>query len=195
MDVIVRSKNLVVSDSLRQFIGKKVEKLGRYLSGQLQAEVELERLRARQPRERHVAQLTLRAGSWILRAEDAGVTARAAVSAAVDKLSRQAVRYKDRLHGQPKGGVAAAARPTVRRAPVTTLPPENGEVESAETSRERIVRVKRFPVRAVDLADAVMQLELLDHDFYVFLNRESGEINVLYRRRDGTYGLLQPEVP
>jgi putative sigma-54 modulation protein len=102
-----------------------------------------------------------------------------------DKLERQVRRYRgrqiDRWHGQIKNSHA--------EAPVVAEP---FVVEEAEEIEARIVRTKQFQMKPMSAEEAVLQMELLDHDFFVFTSADTGDINVVYRRRDGDYGLIEP---
>jgi putative sigma-54 modulation protein len=188
MQLILKGKNVEITDWLRQYVEKKVNKLDRYLPDIHEARVELSVQKTRSSQDRQVAQLTVRSNGAILRAEERTDDMFAAIDAVVDKMHRQIARYKgkriDRWQGQ---------RPY--RSDVE-LPPVEEEVmeELAEAQERRIVRVKRFAVSPMDEEEAIEQMELLGHDFFVFFNPNTGTLNVLYRRKDGNYGLLEPEV-
>lgn len=188
MQLILKGKNVEITDWLRQYVEKKVNKLDRYLPDIHEARVELSVQKTRSSQDRQVAQLTVRSNGAILRAEERTDDMFAAIDAVVDKMHRQIARYKgkriDRWQGQ---------RPN--RSEVE-LPPVDEEVleDLAEAQERRIVRVKRFAVSPMDEEEAVEQMELLGHDFFVFFNPNTGTLNVLYRRKDGNYGLLEPEV-
>jgi putative sigma-54 modulation protein len=179
MQLIVQGKNVEVTDWLQQYVEKKVRKLGRRLPEAQEARVELAVHNARSSGDRHVVQVTLRSNGTILRAEERSADMRASIDAVLDKMVRQIDRYK----GKRSRGRARAQRS--RQALVAEEPePELGE----------IVRVKRFPVTAMTPQEAVEQMELLGHDFFVFYNADNEELNVVYRRQDGNYGLLEPEI-
>jgi putative sigma-54 modulation protein len=188
MQLILKGKNVEITDWLREYVEKKVNKLDRYLPDIHEARVELSVQKTRSSQDRQVAQLTVRSNGAILRAEERTDDMFAAIDAVVDKMHRQIARYKgkriDRWQGQ-----------RLNRSEVE-LPPVDEEVleELAEVQERRIVRVKRFAVSPMDEEEAVEQMELLGHDFFVFFNPNTGTLNVLYRRKDGNYGLLEPEV-
>jgi putative sigma-54 modulation protein len=188
MQLILKGKNVEITDWLRQYVEKKVNKLDRYLPDIHEARVELSVQKTRSSQDRQVAQLTVRSNGAILRAEERTDDMFAAIDAVVDKMHRQIARYKgkriDRWQGQ---------RPN--RSEVELSPVDEEVLEDlAETQERRIVRVKRFAVSPMDEEEAVEQMELLGHDFFVFFNPNTGTLNVLYRRKDGNYGLLEPEV-
>jgi putative sigma-54 modulation protein len=188
MQLILKGKNVEITDWLRQYVEKKVNKLDRYLADIHEARVELSVEKTRSSQDRQVAQITVRGNGAILRAEERTDDMFAAIDAVVDKMHRQIARYKgkriDRWQGQGPG-----------RGEVE-MPPLDEEVleELAKEQERRIVRIKRFAVSSMDEDEAIEQMELLGHDFFVFYNPNSGMLNVLYRRRDGNYGLLEPEV-
>lgn len=177
MQVIVQGKNVEVSEWLRQYVEKKVGKLNRRLPGIQEARVDLRVQNARDADERNVAQITLRRDGVLLRAEERSADLQTSIDMVLDKMVRQIDRFKGR---RARGRVRApAAEP---------------EAEAAEPPAGKIVRTKRFPVTAMTPDEAIDQMELLGHDFFIFFNADQQEINVVYRRQDGNYGLLEPEV-
>ena len=188
MQVILKGKNIEITDWLREYVEKKVNKLDRYLPDIQEARIELSVQKTRSSQDRQVAQITVRSNGIILRAEERTDDMFAAIDAVVDKMNRQVARYKgkrvDRWQGQ------RVNRPDVE------LPPIGEEVmeELAEEQERSIVRVKRFVVSPMDEDEAIEQMELLGHDFFIFFNPNSGKLSVLYRRKDGNYGLLEPEL-
>ena len=188
MQIILKGKNVEITDWLREYVDKKVNKLDRYLPDIQEVRVELSVQKTRSSQDRQVAQLTVRSNGLILRAEERTDDMFAAIDAVVDKMHRQIARYKgkqlDRWQGQ-----------ALKRAE-TELPPLDEDIleELAEEQTRRIVRVKRFAVSPMNEEEAIEQMELLGHDFFVFFNPNSGRMSVLYRRKDGNYGLLEPEL-
>jgi putative sigma-54 modulation protein len=179
MQLIVQGKNVEVSDWLRQYVEKKMGRLGRRLPGIHEARVELSVQNARNQGDRHVVQVTLRSNGTILRAEERSADMQTSIDTVLDKMVRQIDRYKGkRARGRTRGG-ASAARILA---------------ETDEAGIGKIVRTKRFPVTAMTPNEAADQMELLGHDFFIFYNGDAEELNVIYRRQDGNYGLLQPEI-
>ncbi len=182
MQVNITGKNLEVTDSLRQYIEKKIGRLDRYLPNINDARVELSVENTRAAEDRQVAQVTLRTKQAMLRAEEHSADMFASIDAVRDKIQRQIE------HSRGKRWSKRAA-------------PAEGVLVTAETAEEeaveepsRITRVKRFAMVPMDEEEAVDQMELLGHDFYVFFNVNQNQINVVYRRRTGDFGLIQPEV-
>ena len=188
MQVMLKGKNIEITDWLRQYVEKKMQRFDRYLPDTSEVRIELSVQKTRSSQDRQVAQLTVRSNGAILRAEERADDMFAAIDTVFDKMHRQIARYKgkriDRWQGQ------GASREEAE------LPPLDEEAleELAEERERRIVRVKRFAVSPMDEEEAIEQMELLGHDFFVFYNPNAGRINVLYRRKDGNYGLLEPEV-
>lgn len=179
MDIQVNARNLEITPRLRQYVEKKVSKLDRYLPGLSEMRVDLAVENTRSADQRQVAQLTAWVGGTVLRAEERTNDLFAAIDAAVDKMRRQISRFKERRQERWQRGAEMG-----------------GEVEAGEEAAEEgeIVRIKRFDMVPMTPEEAIEQMELLGHQFFVFLNAEEGEINVVYRRRDGNYGLIMPEV-
>ena len=181
MQVIVTGKGMQVTDRLRDYVESKVEKLDRYLSTITEARMELASEKTRSYEDRQVAQLTVRGKGMILRAEERSGDVFTSVDMVIDKMKRQIDRYKRKKRDRLRGSKIQA--------------PEDLLTEPVEPEMEgRIVRTKRFRVAPMGAEEAVEQMELLGHSFFVFYNAEDGQINVVYRRRDGNYGLIQPEV-
>ena len=190
MQIVLKGKNIEITDWLHEYVEKKVDKLDRYMPEIQEVRVELSVEKTRSSQDRQVAQVTVRSNGLILRAEERTDDMFSAIDAVMDKMHRQIVRYKgkriDRWQGQRVGRGE------------TELPPLEEEVleELAEEQEQerRIVRVKRFAVSPMEEDEAIEQMELLGHDFFVFFNPNSGKLSVLYRRKDGNYGLLEPEL-
>lgn len=180
MNIIISGKNFEVSDPVRRHIQSKVSRLSRYLPRISEARVEIAREGTRAAQARQVVQITLVSDGAILRGEERSGDVYASLDAALDKIHRQILRYK-----------GSRLRRTSHHSRAVDSP---AELEVSEEHEPRIVRTKAFPVRPMREEEAIEQMELLGHDFFIFYNAESGRLNVLYRRRDGNYGLIEPEV-
>jgi putative sigma-54 modulation protein len=185
MEVTIRGRNIAITDRLHEYVMKKASKLDRYLPAIDEAHMDLAVEKTKSAQDRQVAQLTVRSRGAILRAEERDIDIFAAIDTVMDKMQRQISRYKDRLY---KRGERSAEKPV---AVVEEAPPPEADNELPTGT---IVRTKRFPVSPMHREEAVEQLELLGHDFFVFFDAETELISVLYRRKDGNYGLLQPEL-
>ena len=184
--VILNAKNMEVNDRLQEYVQTKVEKLDRYLDILEEARVDLNFAKtARSAKDRQVAQITLRGKGVVLRAEDRTEDIFASVDAVLDKLYRQIERYKGRRwRGRGDGRTAAEAAGASMEHEVDDL-----------TQEPEIVRRKRHQLVPMDVAEAIEQMELLGHQaFFVFLNATTNQVNVLYRRRDESLGLIETEL-
>jgi putative sigma-54 modulation protein len=182
--VEIYGRSLEVTDRIEEYVNKKVNKLDRYLPGIEEARVDLAYVKsARSANDRQVAQLTVRGKGFILRSEERADDIFTALDTALDKLQRQIERFKGkRTRGRGDGKSAAEVTPVE----VEEEPEETGPV---------IARRKQFRLSPMNEYEAIEQMILLGHeDFFIFYNADSNAINVLYHRRDGTYGLIEPEI-
>jgi len=179
MQFQVKGRNLEVSDAIRSYAEEKLGKLERQLTD---PRVELELTVERNPSitENHVAEATIWTNGPVLRAREATSDMRASIDQLVDKLERQVTRYREKRQRGRGGRAGSNGSPE-------TIPVVPGESEPV------IVKTKQFAVKPMSPEEAVLQLELVGHDFFVFRNADSGEINVVYRRRDGNFGLIEPQ--
>jgi len=180
--VEIFAHNMEAQERLRDYITKKASKLDRYLSEIEQVKIDLDYIKsARSATDRYVAQLTVRGRRALLRTEERADEIRTAFDLAIDKMQRQLERYKGK-HYRGRG-----SRPLVKEARQTE------ETVSEEPSV--ISRHKTFDLIPMSEAEALEQMEMLGHDnFFIFYNVATSKINVLYRRRDGTYGLIEPRI-
>jgi len=177
MKLIVSGKNLEVSEGLKEYVEKKIGKLDRYLPSLTEARVEFALEKTKSAAQREVVQVTLRTNGTLLRGEERASDFGTAVDIVLEKLEKQIERYKGK-HYRGRGQSERAG---------------TAEVEAEESASPRIVRTKRFRARPMTEEEAIEQMELLGHSFFVFTHRERGTISVLYRRNDGNYGLIEPE--
>ena len=185
MDLQVIGKNLEVSQSTRDYVQRKINRLVRYLPGIDDAKVEIRREKTKAPEHRFTVQITVRNRGMLLRAEERGINANAAIDMVVEVLARQIKRYKGKAIDRKDKGVSMAR--------------QMGNIETAEVSKKRatspeLVRIKHFIVKSMTVNESTEQMELLGHDFFLFVNDENGELNLIYRRKDGNYGLIVPEL-
>lgn len=177
---VLAKNNLEVSEATRDYVEKKVAKLGRYLPTLSEGKVEISREGAKLPDQRFTVQVTLDSKGVLIRAQEKSKDVRAAVDKVVDVLSKRIERYKGRLYGKKNRGVSVA------RGGVAV---EEQEIEVPK----RVVKTKHFVVKPMLIDEAISQMELLGHDFFLFLDADTEKLNLLYRRNDGNYGLIEPE--
>ena len=185
VSVTIQGRDFSVSPRLQEYVEKKVGKLDRYLPSVHEARVDLAEIRsARSATDRFVAQLTVPTRGAVLRAEERKDDIYAAVDAVLDKMHRQIERYKGK-HIRGRGNGAGAE----------TVALSEAEEEAAVEPSGVVVRRKSFAITPMNEAEAIEQMQLLSHDqFFVFYNGDTDRVNVLYRRKDGDFGLIDPEV-
>src|SRR5438477_8729608 len=194
MNLTMRSHHTTLDDDLREHAEKKLARLERYLPRLGDIVVEVERQETRAAAHRFGVQITVRAGAAILRAEERKADAQAAFDAAAAVLSRQAQRHSKRLvsrHRGPGGkDLLAEASETQRSSGA-----RGGVVDEDETEEYiagKIVRVKRFEAKPMSAEEALAQMDLLGHDFFLYIDASTSDYALLYKRRDGGFGMLSP---
>ena len=194
VEIRVYSKNLDLNSEAEKYIQKKLNKLNRHLKSISDAKVEVSRTSSRSPTDRILAQITLTTNRYILRGQERGSNLFAAVDAAINVMDRQIRRYKGKVYrsAQAKklGRAGTDGDPDV---PVATET-EDAQDDIVVGEPNKVVKTKRFRMKPTTAEDAILQMELLNHDFFFFYNAETGEYNVAYRRQGGDYGIIEPEL-
>jgi len=172
MKVVITSKNFSASGHLKEIIEKKFEKLGKYFSNDIVANVIISMERGKQKIE-----ATINARGMIFRAEEGSTDVYDGVDRVIEKLSTQMSRFKTKLQKKHKDNkeVLFADIPEYDEAP----------------DEIRVVKTKKFDLVPMTTEEAILQMELLQHNFFVFLNMENGGVNVVYKRNNNDYGLLE----
>jgi putative sigma-54 modulation protein len=183
MELKIVGKNIEITESLREYLDKKMAKLTRHLSNLDEAKVEIHEVKAKSPDQQVIVQVTIKSKGALLRAEEKAANTNIAVDAVTKVLERQIERYRGKF--DKKG------RDSVRELQLK-VPPEAVNTDKKSGFFPEIVRVKRFPIKAMSVSEASEQMELLSHDFFLFINSDTGELNLVYRRKDGNYGILEP---
>ncbi len=192
MQLTIKGRNLEVNDQLRGYVEKKLGKMDRYLPDIQEMRVELAEEKSRKASEREVVQVTIRSNGSLLRAEVRSGDIYSAVDGAAEKLQIQIKRYKGKRRRKlEKAQIHAAEVEEMEALSAATAPVADDDEVFDEG---QIVRRKQVAMIPMNEEEAVDQMELLGHDFFVFFNARQSAINVLYRRTDGNYGLLQPEL-
>jgi putative sigma-54 modulation protein len=178
----IKGKHVELNPDLKEYAERKLEKIERHLNDtDLRVELELEEEQNPAIATPQRAEATVWANGSILRAHENSADMKASIDLLVDKLERQAKRLHDKRLRKPVHATNHDADPALYE-------PEPEEVESL------IVKTKQFALKPMSAEEAILQLELLGHSFFVFRNAETLEVNVLYRRRDGKYGLIEPQL-
>ncbi len=179
MRLQVKGKNVEVSDSIRSYAEQKLSKLDRQLHELTRVELELAVERNPSIAANQIAEATIWTKGPVLRAREASADMRASIDQLTEKLVRQVKHYRDKRS---------------RRSARADGVPSGGAPAMTEDTGPQIVKSKQFPVKPMHPEEAVLQLELVGHDFFVFRNAESGDVNVVYRRKRGGYGLIEPQL-
>ncbi|MDD3334767.1 MAG: ribosome-associated translation inhibitor RaiA [Eubacteriales bacterium] len=178
MKTTITGKNMVVTTGINDRVMKKTVKMERYLDPNTEMQVRL----TKEKNNRRKCEITVSVGGVILRAEDTNEdNLYVSIDQALAKLERQIHKHRTKLE---------------KRLRVDAFNPQELEYteEAVENEEQpKVVRQKTFPVRPMSMEDAILQMELLGHDFFVFVNVETDRTNVLYKRKDGDLGLLEPE--
>lgn len=181
MRIKVTARNIELSGALERQIEKKLKKLDKFFTEDVTAQV-----RVSSEKNLAVIEVTIPFDGMIIRCEEKTQDMYASIDLVVDKLVRQLRRHKTRLSKRLREGAFVYSAGEEDFTPLETDEPE-------EDAGPQVYRVKRFPVKPQDIEEAILQMQLLGHDFYVFSNASTGEVNVLYRRKDGRYGLIEPD--
>lgn len=175
MNIIIRGKHIELTDALKEYVNKRVGKLSKYSDQFMDIQVTL-----LVERDRHRVEVTAPLSGIILRGEEETEDMYSSIDLVVEKLERQIDKYRTRIDKRLRS-----------QAFKDHEPKQHAEV--AEEPREKVVRNKKFPAKPMSVEEAIMQMNLVGHTFFVFTNAESQEMNVVYLRNNGDYGLLQPQ--
>lgn len=173
MATIVRGKNLEITPALKDFVEKHEKKVTKYFDNEVNVQAMLSVEKGKK-----IAEITLKVDGVVLRGVDSNEDMYAAIDLVYDKMIRQIHKYKTKLARRMKGGTF------------------HGElVEGAPEAEEEfeVARTKKFAARPMDVEEAILQMNLVGHDFFVFLNAATNTINVVYKRKHGKYGIIEPE--
>ncbi|MCE2470495.1 MAG: ribosome-associated translation inhibitor RaiA [Anaerolineae bacterium] len=199
MDITIHGDGIRISEGLDQYTRSRVDRLDRYLPNIAHVGVELAIIRTHRGADIAIAQITVQhARGAILRAEEKldienRDTIRFAINKAVDKLHRQIDRFKSKRKSKAQK-VRDKYRATIAELDVAEDIPESAlEVDDDAAAQTEILRRKQVELIPMNEDEAIEQLELLDHNFYMFMNADSARVNVLYRRDNGGYGILVPQ--
>ncbi len=191
MHVIVQGHGMDVTAPLRDYAEKKLGKLDEYFGNIQKAEVTLDVRKNDDQLRNQVAEVTVWTAGKIVRATDGASDMYAAIDQVFDKLERQIEKHKEKLVKEirRKGG---KTKEHVREMMAEGINAET--IKPKETPGPVVVKVKRFAMTPITPEEASQEMELLGHDFYMFLNSKTGEVNTIYRRSTGNYGLIEPEL-
>lgn len=172
MQISFSGRHIDITDALKQYATSKLSKLSKFYKGPISIEVVME-----VEHERQIVEITAHAKGTILRVEESSNDMYASIDSAVDKMESRVKKYKDKARNKHR---------STERGISSQIPHENEEPEY------KVVKEKEFMVKPITVDEAVMQMEMLGHSFFVFRNSRTDKINVLYKRKDGNYGLIKP---
>ena len=182
MQVQVTTKNLKIEDGIKEYAEKKLGKLAKYLNSISSVKLELVEEKSKSRLHTYSAQATVNVNGFLIRGEQKGEDIHATIDAVSDVMERLIERYKSR-YDVNKNRTAESIR---KSSP-------GGVVEETEEVKTIVVKTKRFSIKPMTVEEAIDQMEFIGHDFFIFINGKDDSINVVYRRKDGKYGVLQPE--
>ena len=184
MDVVIRGKNMKVSESLRIAAQEHLAKLDRYANGFARAEVDFSEERNPRIAENQKCEVLVHVKGHLLKAHASATEPFAALYAVCDKVEHQVKRLKDKR-------VARSHPRRIRTQRVEMPPLEDDDEDQQESPTARIVKTKEFTIKPMTAEEAVLQMDLLGHDFFLFTSSETGRAAVIYRRNDGNFGLIE----
>ena len=192
MDLHIQGRNIDITRSMKEHVTAKLSSLDRHLPALTRADVEMASESTGSQQDRVVVQVSLNVGGDLLRAQRRAGSARAAVNATVEALDRQVNRWKSQTYrSQRQSRNAPDADTVIESQAPDDLPLPNDDVEVVASSGD-LVRTKQFDMDPMSVENAALQMQYLDHSFYMFLDEETNRYSVLYRRADNNYGLIQP---
>jgi putative sigma-54 modulation protein len=174
MNVKIFGKNISVTDNLRDTVEKKISKLDKFFFKDVEVNVVLSVEKLRQ-----IIEITVPFAGTVIRAEEVTDDMYSSIDSAVDAMERQIRKHKTKLQSKKHGQ--------------NTIRFENIEPLDIEEEDVKIVKTKRFAVKPMSVEEAALQMDLVNHNFYVFLNADTEEVNVVYKRKDNNVGLIEPE--
>lgn len=188
MKLVIQGKNIEITDAIREYVHQKVEKAVNHFQN-LTTEVDVNLSVARNPRinSKQTAEVTIYANGTVIRAQEGSEDLYASIDLVADKIHRQLRKYKEKLQKKKTNPQAKIANVVVEAPAVEDLIGDR----TPELPNE-VVRMKYFAMPPMTVEEALEQLQLVDHDFYMFRNAKTDEINVIYERNHGGYGVIQP---
>ena len=182
MNLIIKGKQIEVTDSVDNYVRKKMNKLEKYFDQILEAVATIS-----VEKNRHIFEVTLQAKKSIIRAEEESDSIFNSIDRVVERLERQIIKYKEKLYSKYGNEYSKEKIADISEREIVG-------VDTPAEQERKIVRIKRFVIKPMSPEEAGLQMELLGHNFYVFSNEETAQLNVIYKRKDGNFGLIEPEV-
>jgi putative sigma-54 modulation protein len=184
MEMQITGKNIDLLPAVRDYMTRKLGKINRFLPNIISFEIVASEEKTRAPDQRYIVQVTLDNKGTLIRGEERGQDLYTAIDKVVEVMNRQIEHYKGK-RPYSKGRATPSIRTTTTEA-TAAIDAEEDEIGP------RVVKTKQFDVKPMSLEEAIDQMELLGHDFFLFFNPDNNRMNLIYKRRDGNYGLIEP---
>lgn len=179
MELQITGKNMELTPPIRSYIERKINKFSRHLPNITESIIEITEEKTKSPQHHFVVQVTINSNGTLLRGEERGEDTFTAIDKVVDVMNRQIKSYTGKLHKKGRGNSLARG--------------ETGR-EALTAPTNKVIKTKRFAIKSMTVDEAIDQMELLSHDFFLFSNSDSEGLSLVYRRKDGNYGLIEPEL-
>ena len=176
----VRGENIEITSALKEYVEKKVGRIEKYFDTPPTSEV---KVTMKVEKDVHRVEVTIILPNLVLRGEEVNADMYAAIDLVVEKLERQIKKYKTKIN-----------RKFRQDGNIKNLFKDSVATNKEDDEEIKVVRTKRFNIKPMDLEEAILQMDMLGHSFFVFANSETEEMNVVYIRKDGRYGLIEPEI-
>jgi putative sigma-54 modulation protein len=183
MELQITGKNMEVTPEVKSYIERKLGKMSKHLSNIIKSNVEVIEEKTKSPQQHFVVQVTVDSNGTLLRGEERGKDAFTAIDKVATVMNRQIEHYKGKMRARDARGALSIR-----------TEPSKPSVGTESEFEPKVVKVKRFAVKPMSVTEATDQMELLGHDFFLFRNSETEELNLIYRRKDKNYGLIEPGV-
>jgi putative sigma-54 modulation protein len=194
MDMIITGKNIEILPAVRDYMTRKLGKINRFLPNLNSFDVEASEEKTRDPDKRFIVQVTLDTKGTFIRGEERGQDLYTATDKVLEVINRQIEHYKGKLpysKGRSTPSIRTTTTEVTAAGDAEDRDAENEDTEAVKI-KPRVVKTKKFDVKPMSLDEAVDQMELLGHDFFLFFNPDDNLINLIYKRKDGDYGLIVP---
>ena len=192
MEMQIQARNTRLSEGTRDYLTKKLERIEGRLKLPVDAHVVVSEEKTRSQQDRFVVEVTLRCNGTLLRGQERAVSVQAAADSLATTLDRRVAQFKSKFYRSQAAKRTSDAK-SIREIEAPEPVEADEEEEGEELAIGHVVRSKRFAMKPMSVEEAATQMEMLDHSFFLFQNAATGTHNVLYRRSDGDYGLIEPE--
>ena len=180
MELQITGINMEIIPSTRRYIERKLGKLNRHLPSIIESKVEISEEKTKSPQQRYLVRVTVDGNGAVFHGEERGEDLFRAIDKIAANITRQMEHHKGKLYAKGRGSSSARSK--------------EGEEITMEEPPGKVVKVKQFIIKPMVLTEAIDQMELLGHDFFLFFDADTEEMKLLYRRKDGNYGLIEPEL-